>query len=413
MYLNVERARGLMREHGVDALIASSPENLTYLAGTVDWAVKVYAYSVHMFALFPLDEGTSPALVVPGQAVTYVSAQQSWIRECYTFGGKSALVQPPGSAPESPEEETLLGLVNDNARRAGSPAAALAQALRDRGLDMGRLALDQERVMPPVRRRIEEALPGAEILEASDLFRLIRMVKTPDEIDALRAAAALNETACTAAAAAVAAGAAEGEVAAVFRRETAQGGGMWRWYHFGSGRRSVGILPPTEKKIQKGEMWKFDAGLLLNGYTADTGWGGVVGEPTRAQLDMWRATELGHRAALEEVRPGALPSKIHLAALEETRAAGLPAHNGNFAGHAVGLEARELPYVLADPSPVQSAFLPPTSDIPLEEGATICVENPCAVFGVGGTQIEQTVVVTRRGWEPLIPQERKLWIIPA
>ena len=96
MYLNEERARGLMADFGFDAIIASTPENVTYLAGTVGWSNKVYAYSVHMFAVFARDEGTAPAVIVPGQEVTYVSAQQSWIKDLYTFGGKSALIQPPG-----------------------------------------------------------------------------------------------------------------------------------------------------------------------------------------------------------------------------------------------------------------------------------------------------------------------------
>ncbi len=271
MFLNIDRARGLMKEHRIDALIASTPENVTYLAGTVGWSNKVYAYSVHMFAVFPLDESAPAALIVPGQEVTYVSAQQSWIRDHYTFGGRSALILPPGESARTPEEETFLGMMNNDARRAKGPAAALAQALRDRGLARGRLALDQERVMPNVRRQIEEALPEATIVEGSDLFRLIRMVKTPAELEALRAAAALNERACTAASKSVAGGATEGEVASVYRREVAGGGGMWQWFHFGSGRRSVGIFPPTAKKFAKGEMWKFDAGLVLGNYQADTG----------------------------------------------------------------------------------------------------------------------------------------------
>ena len=69
--------------------------------------------------------------------------------------------------------------------------------------------------------------------------------------------------------------------------------------------------------------------------------------------------------------------------------------------------------MLADPTPIKSQFLPPSSDFPLEAGTTICVENPCQVFGMGGTQSEKTVVVTRNGWEPIYPQERKLWVSPA
>jgi len=413
MYLNAERARGLMKDFEIDAIIASTPENVTYLAGTVTWAHQVYLYSVHMFAVFPWDEGTPPALIVPNQEAAYVSAQDSWIEDYYTFGRKSALVVPPDFVPADDEEAIYLGIMTDDGRREGNSAAALARALADRGLQGGRLALDEERVMPAVRRRLDELLPKATILDAGDLFRLIRAAKTPAELDALRAAAEVNERAGTEACKAVADGAVEEEVAAVYCREAGAGRAKWRWFHFGSGRRVKAACPPSKKKIQKGEMWKFDAGLSLHNFQADTGWGGVIGEPTEQQLALWRASETGFQAALAEIRAGALPSKIHRACMEATRAAGLPGHSGNMVGHAIGLETRELPYVLGESASVKSMFLGVTTDVPLEENAVLCVENPCTLFGVGGTQIEQTVVVTKNGWELLVPQERRLWVVPA
>ena len=123
-------------------------------------------------------------------------------------------------------------MYNNDSKREKSPGTSLAMALRDRGLDKGRLALDQERVNPTVRKQIEDALPEAEIIEASDLFRLIRMVKTQDELDAMKAAASLNESSCIAASEAVKEGATEQEVASVFRSEVGKGGGIWQWFHF-------------------------------------------------------------------------------------------------------------------------------------------------------------------------------------
>ena len=142
-------------------------------------------------------------------------------------------------------------MYNDDAKRAKNPGAALALALKERGLAKARLALDQERVTPNVRAQIEAALPDAEIVDAADFFRLIRMVKTPDEIAALAAAAEVNEKAGIAASNAVAEGATEREVASVFAAEVGRMGGKWQWFHFCSGRRATGIFPPTDKKIAK------------------------------------------------------------------------------------------------------------------------------------------------------------------
>ena len=136
----------------------------------------------------------------------------------------------------------------------------------------------------------------------------------------------------------------------------------------------------------------------------------VCGEPTQEQRNLWKATEAGFEAALSVVKAGALGSAIYNAMLEETRARGYPEHNGNFAGHAIGLEQREVPYILTNPFPQNSAFLPASSDFPLEAGTTLCIENPMQIFGMGGTQIEKTVIVTGTGYEFLCPQERKLWV---
>ena len=201
------------------------------------------------------------------------------------------------------------------------------------------------------------------------------------------------------------------DIAEIYAQEVGKGLGKWLWFHFGSGRRSVGIFPPTEKKIQAGEMWKFDAGLSLNNYQADTGWGGVIGQPNAQQKMIWEATLRGYDSAMSVIKEGVRPSEIQNAMLKGTQDSGLADHSGTFAGHAIGLEMRELPYVLGNRNIVNSLYLPKDTDIPLPENTVLCIENPCQIFGVGGTQIEQTIIVKKNGYELLTKQDRKLWII--
>ena len=52
-------------------------------------------------------------------------------------------------------------------------------------------------------------------------------------------------------------------------------------------------------------MWKFDAGLSLNNYQADTGWGGVIGQPNAQQNMIWEATLRGYNSAMSVIK-GAL-----------------------------------------------------------------------------------------------------------
>jgi len=411
MYFNKKRADKLMDQFDIDLLIASTPENVTYLSDTVSWAPKVYSYSVDMFATYYRDINHNSSLIVPSQEMTYVSASNTWINDFYTYGGKSALIQEIEHVIESAEENTYLNLQNNDDKRFPTAVEALIASIKNNTTKKLRIAIDEDKMTHKSTLKLKEELDNCELIPSSDLLRLIRMVKTDDEISAMKAAADLNETACTKACNEIKIGMKELDIAEIYAQEVGKGLGKWLWFHFGSGRRSVGIFPPTEKKIQPGEMWKFDAGLSLNNYQADTGWGGVIGQPNAQQNMIWEATLRGYNSAMSVIKEGVRPSEIQNAMLKGTQDGGLADHSGTFAGHAIGLEMRELPYVLGNKKMVNSLYLPEDTDIPLPENTVLCIENPCQIFGVGGTQIEQTIIVKKSGYELLTKQDRKLWII--
>ena len=411
MYFNKKRADKLMDQFDIDLLIASTPENVTYLSDTVSWAPKVYSYSVDMFATYFRDNNLNSSLIVPSQEMTYVSASNTWINDFYTYGGKSALIQESEQVIESAEENTYLNLQNSDDKRFPTAVEALIASIKNNTTKKLRVAIDEDKMTHKSTLKLQEELDNCELIPSSDLLRLIRMVKTDDEISAMKAAADLNETACTKVCNEIKIGMKELDIAEIYAQEVGKGLGKWLWFHFGSGRRSVGIFPPTEKKIQPGEMWKFDAGLSLNNYQADTGWGGVIGQPNAQQNMIWEATLRGYNSAMSVIKEGVRPSEIQNAMLKGTQDGGLDDHSGTFAGHAIGLEMRELPYVLGNKKKVNSLYLPQDTDIPLPENTVLCIENPCQIFGVGGTQIEQTIIVKKSGYELLTKQDRKLWII--
>ncbi len=411
MYFNKKRADKLMDQFDIDLLIASTPENVTYLSDTVSWAPKVYSYSVDMFATYFRDDNLNSSLIVPSQEMTYVSASNTWINDFYTYGGKSALIQESENVIESAEENTYLNLQNNDDKRFPTAVEALIASIKNNTTKKLRIAIDEDKMTHKSTLKLQEELDNCELIPSSDLLRLIRMVKTDDEISAMKAAADLNETACTKVCNEIKIGMKELDIAEIYAQEVGKGLGKWLWFHFGSGRRSVGIFPPTEKKIQPGEMWKFDAGLSLNNYQADTGWGGVIGQPNAQQNMIWEATLRGYNSAMSVIKEGVRPSEIQNAMIKGTQDGGLANHSGTFAGHAIGLEMRELPYVLGNKKMVNSLYLPQDTDIPLPENTVLCIENPCQIFGVGGTQIEQTIIVKKSGYELLTKQDRKLWII--
>ena len=146
MYFNKKRADKLMDQFDIDLLIASTPENVTYLSDTVSWAPKVYSYSVDMFATYFRDNNLNSSLIVPSQEMTYVSASNTWINDFYTYGGKSALIQESEQAIESAEENTYLNLQNNDDKRFPTAVEALIASIKNNTTKKLRIAIDEDKM---------------------------------------------------------------------------------------------------------------------------------------------------------------------------------------------------------------------------------------------------------------------------
>ena len=79
----------------------------------------------------------------------------------------------------------------------------------------------------------------------------------------------------------------------------------------------------------------------------------------------------------------------------------------HFCGHGIGIEARDYP-VFTKPMKARSPFLPGSYDLPIEEGMVISIEVPYGELGLGGFQVEYTLLVKKDGCEKLYPHHREL-----
>jgi Xaa-Pro aminopeptidase len=113
--------------------------------------------------------------------------------------------------------------------------------------------------------------------------------------------------------------------------------------------------------------------------------------------------------AMELLRPGVIPSKLFEETVAVAEKAGLKDYSkaAFFCGHGIGIEARDYP-IFAKAVKATSPFLPGTYDIPVEEGMVISIEYPYYILGMGGLQIEYTLLVKKDGCEKLYPHTREL-----
>ncbi len=403
MLLNRERADGIMRERGLDALIATTPENVIYVSG--DDSDRLFLFiNMQVAALLPRN-GLEPCLVVPGTELPYLAGEPSWIRDVRAFG--SFFVSQGDARPLNELEERLLTLMNRP--RAASLVDAIAGAVKDRGLDGGTLGLDEMNVPPRTMAALQAALPQARFVEAFDTFREIRIIKTPDELVRLRRASEINQAGLQAIVRAAGRGVTDAELRGVYFRAVTGHGAVPRMWGSSAGPRSSCFFSVGREPLQPGDLIRLDIGCRYLHYFADTARTLAVGEASPAQRKAYAAIQSGVGAACERIRPGTRVSELFDVCMATIRKSGLPEYERHHCGHSIGLEMYEPPMVVGGGR--SSDIFAKGLDRPLEPGMIVNIEAPLYHLGFGGMNVEDTLLVTTTGAEWLTSLSREIMVI--
>ena len=415
MLANRERILQKMEEFDLDVIIASHPENVSYLSDFQSHLPYMYRFlNVESYALFPRREDIEPALIITRVDIAWAARYPTWVREVYPFGNRFYSVYPEGTLSEG--EKRYKEILDDEARYAPTAGDAIVKALKRKGLDKGRIGLDEKNVYPLTREQIVSGCPHAKLIDAFELFRVIRMVKTPEELKRLKTVGVMNEEAAQSVLNLLGEGVSEDELAQHFLEMTAKSGAVFEFWNTAAGTQSsMNIManghffPPSSYRLKKGDMFRYDGGSIYNKYHSDAGGCAVLGGPSVRQKACYRAVDAGMERATELLRPGAIPSKLFEEVITAIQKAGLQNYGkmARFCGHGIGIEARDYP-VFTKPMKATSPFLPGTYDIPVEEGMVISIEIPYGELGLGGVQIEYTLLVNKDGCEKLYPHHREL-----
>lgn len=326
MLLNRERAEKLMDREGVSALVASTPINTYYLSS---WATDAsWGFGDLALAVLPRDPAKEGAvLTVEIDTGQPQQREGTWMRCVRGYarkpgigvGGTQGALTIEGLPQNHPEAVaeylTELQLVGTRV------------AFEDRGLGMD----------------VAEILGGKlEVVEARDLLRDIRMVKTPEELALMRGAARKTELALQVSLEALAGGANCAEAERVYWSASALTGGRPVFLLITPYRANHGRLD-KDAPLQPGDTVTFDATSEFHHYTSDIGRTAVIGEPTADQLRCYNATRLGWRDAIGAFKAGAMSDAVEREVTAAIQAAGNPEFRG-CGLHSVGLEHTDHPH---------------------------------------------------------------------
>jgi len=396
-----------MREHELDVIVATSPVNVTYFSGYYCWCdalFKEYMGSpgassapALICAVFPA-EG-EPALAV-GPAFV-LNARESWVRDLRLYSD-FPLEWSAAAVPANDFELQFVALLRDHPRYA-TAAHALLAVLQERGLADARIGLDSENVSSATLNEIRSGLPKASIQNCSNLIRLIRMVKTPEELKRLTRAAEINEQAGFETFALARAGGSAADLLQSFRTRVANLG--VHVDHYAYGLRGLGIFTEDEYRFSPNEVMYMDWGCVHRHYFADTAATLALNNVPPVLFDKYEALRFCMDVGQKMMRPGVKGSAIQAAMAEALKEHGVTASFPH--GHGLGLEPRDYPIMVPDNGlRIRDDCVNVASDLPMEEGMVNNLEASVFLPLVGSVAIEQSFIVEAAGARALIPQNR-------
>ena len=243
-----------------------------------------------------------------------------------------------------------------------------------------------------------------QLAPAPKAVEALRMVKEPDELEALTRAVLLGDAACEHALEVIEPGMTERALAWEIQRyaiehgaddlsfDTIIAGGEW------------GALPhatPRDVPLREGEGVVIDMGVRVDGYCSDLTRTVFLGEPDAEFRKIYDVVLTAQTMAEERIEAGMTGQQGHEIAHEVIRQAGYGEHFGHGLGHGVGLDIHEDPR------------LSPTYTGTIEDGHVVTVEPGIYVPGWGGVRIEDQCVM-ENGRLRVISTARKLDLeVPA
>lgn len=307
--VRLERARALMREHRIDALLIEPGASMIYFAG-VQWH-----RSERLTALLLTQKG-DPVIVTP-------FFEEPSVRQ--TLG-------VPADVRVWQEDE--------------DPIALVAGALKERGLASGTVGIE-ETVRFFASDGLAKHAPGLKIVSANPVVRGCRMRKTAAEIALMQAATDVTIAAYRWVAPHIREGMVPSQIGAMMDAATEKLGGSVEFSMVLLGEAAAyphGSRNP--QKVREGEVVLMDCGCTVDGYQSDVSRTMAYGKPSDEVRRVWDIVAKGQQVALAAAKLGAPAGSVDDAvrAYYEKQGFGLRYKLPGLShrtGHGIGLEGHE------------------------------------------------------------------------
>jgi len=353
--VNMDRLIGEMQRRGLDAVVATSPPNVTYSAGSLLRSGALLT--------FVLTRANGEQTVVINEADAYFFKTSSWVEDVRDFPYAATTAIANGKA--------LTCLRDSIAESLGASA---------------RIGLESAYLPAIWYRELERVLSSVSLEDANPVFDFARLVKTPREAEVLDLAAYCTDKAIAMAFAMASPGITERELTSHMLSNLLLLGadGLDHGRALSGEHSTVVHAWPSAKCLTEGEIVHADIGGSFAGYVTDIGRNAVVGTHTAKQHRIYQALYEVQLNLLDKVRPGVTGAELHEFGKRYMKAAGLVHPWGTF-GHSIGLSVHE------------GLELSTGSTQPLEVNMVLNLEPSHIEATDARYHVEDTVLVTDEG----------------
>jgi Xaa-Pro dipeptidase len=361
-----ERARKLMSENALDAIVLMAGTSLQYFSGIRWWGGE-----------------RTFALVLPAKGGAFYV--------CPAFEEGRAREQIANS-PDGAQADVRVWQEDE------SPYQRIAQGLKERGIATGKLGIE-ETIHFVFADGIAKAAPQATIISATPVTAGCRMIKSAHEIALMRLAAQVTLAAYEAAYLAVKDGMTQPQLQELVRLAHERLG------FAGEADVQVGEFSAfphgsvTPQVVHEGTIVLMDGGCAVEGYQSDITRTYVLGKATDKMKSVFDIVLRAQSAALAAARPGVECGSIDAAARKVVTDGGYGPDYKYFThrlGHGMGMDGHEWPYLVRG------------NTTKLQTNMTTSNEPGIYIRGEFGVRIEDDMHITENGAELFTPQTRSL-----
>ncbi len=354
-----EKVAQLFQVVSLDAFVASSYTNVSYLAGTNIITQRLIPDRLAL-VLWPRE--SDPTLIICS------------IEE------------------ESVKRDSAIRDVRTYIEHKESPIQVLDAVIREKKLEGKRIGLEEKVLSARYYKELKSLLPGATLLGCDRELARMRMIKGKSEIEALREAALVTDRAIADGFCHARPGMSEQDIAARLR-ENLYSGGAHEVSHLllavGENTQDIHHLPGL-KKAGRGDQLRVDTGGKFGNYYSDLARTGVLGEPSSDQMNNYRLVWDAVQRIIDGVRPGIRAKDVYSIYENDFARRGLFLERLNpHVGHGLGFELHEEP------------LLDPTNEEELRPGMVLAVEIAHPERNGNLCHSEDLVLVTEQGHEVL------------